>query len=345
MTGDGRMNIHDDPIENKRESDLVTDKKLKRLEANRARQFFERYGTLLGILAICAALSFLSPQFLKRDNLLAIVGHSSAIGIASIGLTLVLMTGNLDLSFGSVIGTSGMTTAFLMSIGVNLFVAILAGLAVGILVGIINGWLVVVLGIQSLIATIATQAIVFGCAYFYSAGVDIYENIVEPFTLLGHGSIGPMPNPAIILLAVLAVAIFVTQFTSLGRYLYAIGGNPIASEFSGIRVSFLKIITYVIAGFLASIAGIVMLARLEYGAAYTGQGYLLDGFAAVFLGFTILKSGKPNVVGSVVGATFMMILNNGFQLLNVNFVFQIALKGIILLLIVVTHSQLTIKRE
>lgn len=339
------MSLYSSQRDNESDNGLRANRKPKRVEAQRIRQFFERSGTLLGILGVCVVFSFLSPQFLKQDNLLAIVSQSSAVGIASIGLTLVMMTGNLDLSFGSIIGTSGMTAAFLMSIGTNAFVAILAGLSVGVVVGVINGWLVVVLGIQSLIATIATQAIVFGCAYFYSAGVDIYENITKPFTLLGHGSIGPVPNPAIVLLAVLAIAIFVTQFTSLGRYLYAIGGNPIASEFSGIRVSFLKIVTYVIAGFLASTAGIVMLARLEYGAAYTGQGYLLDGFAAVFLGFTILKSGKPNVAGSVIGAMFMMILNNGFQLLDVNFVLQIALKGAILLLIVVTHSRLAMKKE
>jgi ribose transport system permease protein len=331
--------------ENESDNELLTDQKPKIVGVQRAKYFFEAYGTLLGILGICVVFSFLSPQFLKRDNLLAIIAQSSAVGIVSIGLTVVMMTGNLDLSFGSVVGTSGMTAAFLMSNGTNPFIAILAGLSVGVIVGVINGWLVVILGIQALIATIATQAIVFGWAYFYSGGADIYQNITTTFTLIGNGSIAHVPIPAVILLVVLAIAIFVTQFSSLGRYLYAIGGNPIASEFSGIRVSFLKIVTYVIAGFLASIGGIVMLARLQYGAAYTGQGYLLDGFAAVYLGFTILKSGKPNVAGSVIGAAFMMILNNGFQLVNVDFVLQIALKGAILLLIVVTHSRLSMKKE
>jgi len=249
------------------------------------------------------------------------------------------------MSFGSVVGLSGMTSAYLLSNGSSILVAVIAGLAIGLSVGIVNGLLVVGLRINSLIATISTQVIVFGLAYFYSGGVDIHKNITEPFTILGHGSLGPVPNPAVLLLVILAIAYYVTNYTSLGRLLYAVGDNPVASEFSGIRVKFLKVIVYVIAGVLASVAGIIMLARLEYGAAYTGQGYLLEGFGAVYLGFTIAKSGRPNVIGSVIGALFMMILNNGFQLLGVNFVLQIALKGLALLVIVLVHSKLNMVKE
>jgi len=307
--------------------------------------FFMKFGTLIGIGIICVVFAILSPVFLRYDNLFAIVAHTSAVGVAAIGLTLVVMTGNLDLSFGSVVGLSGMTAAFLLTNGHSIFVAVIAGLLVGLAVGIVNGLLVVGLGINSLVATISTQVIVFGIAYFYSGGVDIHKNIEEPFTLLGHGSTGPIPNPALLLIIILAITFFVTQFTCLGRLLYAIGDNKVAPLFSGIRVSFLKMVVYAIAGVLAATAGIIMLARLEYGAAYTGQGYLLEGFAAVYMGSTILKSGRPNVIGSVIGAMFMMILNNGFQLLGVNFVLQIALKGFALLIIVLIHSRLSMVSE
>lgn len=307
--------------------------------------FLEKYGTLLAILLICIIFSFLTPIFIRIDNLLSILVQSSAIGIVSMGLTLVMITGNIDLSFGSIIGLSGMTTAFLLSIGYSSFISIIVGLSIGIIFGFINGILVVKIKIESLVATVSTQAIIFGLAYFYSGGVDIHSGRNKFFIFIGEGSIGAIPMPVILLLIILFIGIFVTQFTAIGRYFYAIGGNPIAAKFSGIRISYYKIIAYIIAGFLASISGILMLSRLGYGAAYTGQGYLLDGFAAVFVGLTILKSGKPNVTGSVAGAVFMSILNNGFQLLNINFVIQILLKGIALLSIVIVYSKLSAKKN
>jgi len=307
--------------------------------------FLEKYGTLLAILLICIIFSFLTHIFIQIDNILSILVQSSAIGIVSMGLTLVMITGNLDLSFGSIIGLSGMTTAFLLSVEYSSFTSIIVGLCIGIIFGFINGILVVKIRIESLVATIATQAIIFGLAYFYSGGVDIHSGRNKFFKFISEGSIGAIPMPVILLLIILFIGIFVTQFTAIGRYFYAIGGNPIAAKFSGIRISYYKIIAYIISGFLASISGILMLSRLGYGAAYTGQGYLLDGFAAVFVGLTILKSGKPNMTGSVVGAMFMSILNNGFQLLNINFVIQILLKGIALLSIVIVYSKLSAKKN
>lgn len=305
----------------------------------------ENYGTILGLVIICAVFSFMTPAFLTRDNLLAIVAQSSAIGIISIGLTFVMITEKTDMSFGSCCGLSGMTTAFLLSRHLHPVPAILLGLCVGLIIGLVNSWLVAHLRIQSVVATISTQAIAFGLAYLYSGGVDIHDGVEAPFTLLGKGFVGPVPMPAVLLLVILAGAIFFMNYTRFGRYLYAVGGNPIAAKFSGIRVQSYEVLAYVICGVLASAAGILMVARLGYGAAYTGQGYLLDGFASVYLGCTILKRGKPNVVGSVVGALFMMILNNGFQLLNVDFVMQILAKGAALLLIVTTHSLLALKKD
>jgi len=318
---------------------------VKEEQGHKAVSFLEKYGTLLGLFIICAIFTVLTPNFLHRDNLLTIVTQASAVGIISIGLTLVMITGNTDLSFGSICGLSGMTTAFLMSVNGNPLVSILAGLGVGVVFGLLNGWLVVKIRIQPMVATIAVQAIAFGLAYFYSGGVDIHSGETSPFTWLGKGFIGSIPVPAVLLLIIMVVAEYTMRYTRIGRYFYAIGGNSVAAKFSGIHVSFYKVLAYVIAGVLASTAGILMFSRLSYGAAYTGQGYLLDAFAAVFLGFTLLKGGKANITGSVVGALFMGILNNGFQLLNVSFVLQILLKGVALLLIVSTNSFLSMKKE
>ncbi|MCY1715166.1 ABC transporter permease [Caproiciproducens galactitolivorans] len=287
---------------------------------------------VLIVLFIIFACS--SPEFLTVTNLLNIARQVSILGIASVGMTYVILIGGIDLSTGSIITFVNIITAYLMvKSGINMWLAILISLIVSTGIGFINGFLVANFNMPSLIVTFATQIVFEGLAYIISKGMPIF-GFPNAFTQIGQGYLGPIPTPIIIMIVIFAIGGFILNKTYFGRYFYALGGNETASELSGIRVKRVKYLIFSLSGFFAGVAGIVMLARTNSGQPTAGKGYEFKVITDVVLGGVSVAGGSGKLSNVVAGVMIMGILENGMVLLNISSYVQMVVEGIILVLAV-----------
>jgi ribose transport system permease protein len=274
-------------------------------------------GPLIGLVVIFVAMSFLSPFFLTVRNLLNIISQVSDIGIMAVGAALVIIIGGIDLSVGSTLAVSMMTMAWLFKIHDWPFpVAIVIGLLVGALVGLANGLLSTYARIQPFVATLATMSAGAGLALFITNGNPVTQ-FPEWFGNLTGNVLG-LPLEGILLVAVYLVAAFWLRFRPSGRALYAIGGNEEVARLSGINVRGLKVRVYVTAGVLASVAGLLVVSRLDSAAPTAGTADLLNVIAVVVIGGASLSGGSGTMFGTFVGLLIIGTLNNGMSLLNVS---------------------------
>jgi ribose transport system permease protein len=260
-------------------------------------------------------------------------------------MTLVVLTGGIDLSVGSVLAIGGAIAAGLLKFGIeipsgNLYIgftllgSILGGLVIGSLLGLFNGWTITKFKVPPFVATLAMLTIARGFTMLYTKGFPI-SNLGDSFAYIGTGWFVGIPVPVWISAVVIVVAIIITQKTALGRYIYAIGGNEHASKLSGINISKVKIIVYGIAGMLAAVGGIIVTSRLDSAQPNAGMSYELDAIAAVVIGGTSLSGGRGTIMGTVLGALIIGVLNNGLVLLNVSPFWQQVVKGGVILLAVI----------
>lgn len=261
------------------------------------------------------------------------------------GMTLVVLTSGIDLSVGSVLALCGAVTAGLLKNGIevpagNLFIgftllgAIIGGLILGWLLGWFNGFTITKFNVPPFVATLAMLTIARGFTMLYTKGHPI-SNLGKSFAFIGSGSWLGIPVPVWIAAMVVLIAVFVTQKTKMGRYIYAIGGNEQAAKLSGININKVKITVYSIAAALAALGGIIVTARLDSAQPNAGISYELDAIAAVVIGGTSLSGGKGSVWGTVMGAVIIGVLNNGLVLLNVSPFWQQVVKGAVILLAVI----------
>lgn len=293
-----------------------------------------RYG-LLGILAIeIIIFSFGSQYFLTVNNILNVLRQSAVTGICAVGMTFVMLTGGIDLSMGAVVGIASISCASLMvKASWHPVAATALALLVGLAIGLLNGVLVTYVGIPPLIATLGVQTSIRGLCYILTGGLPVY-GFPNSFGVIGKGYVGFVPVPVIIMIVFLIIGAYVLNKTRFGRYLYAIGGNAEASRLSGIDVSKSMVKTYVIAGLLAAIAGIVELSRLSSGQPAAGDGYEMTIITAVVLGGISVAGGEGKFFGVVVGIFIMAILSNGLVMMNVYEFYQQLIRGIVLLVAV-----------
>ncbi|WP_348527421.1 ABC transporter permease, partial [Mesorhizobium sp.] len=231
-----------------------------------------------------------------------------------------LIVGEFDLSVGANLGLSAILVTGLPSLqGFNLGIAILVAIIACGTVGLINGLLVAKIGINALVATLGTSVIVTGSVFWYTDGNVIFSDIPEALPLLAQGNILGIPIPAYFLLGVGLAAWYTLQHTPLGRYFYAIGGSKDAARLSGLNVDNLTVLSFVIAGVLAGIAGVLQSALLGSGNPNVGPAFLLPAFAAAFLGATAIQIGRFNVLGTIIAVFTVAIGINGLQLLGVPF--------------------------
>ena len=289
--------------------------------------------TLLGLYAaLIAALSLLSPYFLSVNNFLNILLSVAIIGIISIGMTMLLISGGLDLSVGGVVALVGVTIAGLGErIGVNGAVGV--ALLLGVLVGLINGFATTWVGINPLIATLATLSLSRGLAFVFSGGLTQVV-LDEGFGFWGRESLLGVPVPVIIYLALFAVGFVVLRYTTFGRAIYAIGGNPQASRLASVRVKRIQRIVYLLCALGAAVGGVVLTSQLAAGAPQAATGIELSVIAAVILGGTSLAGGSGSMIGTLLGVLIMGTLNNGLTLLSVDAYYQEIVRGLVLLLAV-----------
>jgi len=297
-------------------------------------EILNKFKTGIGLLILVTVLSFMSPYFLTIPNLLNVVRQVSIIAIISFGMTMVILTGGIDLSVGSMLAFSGAVTAgMIVNSGLNVFVAILIGLAAGTALGLFNGIAVAKAKLPAFIVTLAMMTVARGFTLIYTNGRPI-SGFDETFRFFGAGYLGRIPVPVIIMFILLFVIYILLKKTPLGRYIYAIGGNETATKLSGINTDKIKIAVYGLNGFLAAVSGIILTSRLNSAQPMAGEGYELDAIAAVVLGGTSLSGGSGGVVGTIIGALIIAVLNNGLNLLNVSSFYQLVAKGGVILLAV-----------
>jgi len=297
-------------------------------------EILNKFKTGIGLLILVTVLSFMSPYFLTIPNLLNVVRQVSIIAIISFGMTMVILTGGIDLSVGSMLAFSGAVTAgMIVNSGLNVFVAILLGLAAGTALGLFNGIAVAKAKLPAFIVTLAMMTVARGFTLIYTNGRPI-SGFDETFRFFGAGYLGRIPVPVIIMFILLFVIYILLKKTPLGRYIYAIGGNEKATKLSGINTDRIKIAVYALNGFLAAVSGIILTSRLNSAQPMAGEGYELDAIAAVVLGGTSLSGGSGGVVGTIIGALIIAVLNNGLNLLNVSSFYQLVAKGAVILLAV-----------
>jgi ribose transport system permease protein len=297
-------------------------------------EILNKFKTGIGLLILVIVLSFMSPYFLTIPNILNIIRQVSIIAIVSFGMTMVILTGGIDLSVGSMLAFAGAVSAGMMvNSGFNVFLAILIGLAAGTALGFFNGLAVAKAKLPAFIVTLAMMTVARGFTLIYTDGRPI-SGFNETFRFFGAGYLGRIPIPVVIMFIFLIVIYILLKKTPLGRYIYAIGGNETATKLSGINTDKIKIAVYALNGFLAAVSGIILTSRLNSAQPMAGEGYELDAIAAVVLGGTSLSGGSGTVIGTIVGALIIAVLNNGLNLLNVSSFYQLVAKGAVILLAV-----------
>jgi ribose transport system permease protein len=306
---------------------------------------FAKFQSLIALVLLCIGLGLMSDKFLTVDNTWNVMRQISVNICISVGMTLVILTSGIDLSVGSVLALCGAITAGLLKFGIevpsnNLYIgftmlgAILVGLLAGSLLGLFNGWTITRFKVPPFVATLAMLTIARGLTMLWTKGFPI-SNLGDSFDFIGIGWFLGIPLPVWISGIIVIIAVIITKKTVLGRYIYAIGGNEQASRLSGININKVKLMVYAIAGVLAAVGGIMVTSRLDSAQPNAGISYELDSIAAVVIGGTSLSGGRGTIMGTVLGAIIIGVLNNGLVLLNVSPFWQQVVKGGVILLAVI----------
>lgn len=291
---------------------------------------------LLAIIVIVVTLAILSPQFLSWGNFINVMRQASLQFLMAAGLTIVVLTGGIDLAIGAILGLAACLSASMMSQG-HLAWGILSALAAGLAAGSVNGLLVTFGRIPPFIATYGMLWIAQGLGYVFMKGEVIY-GLPEAFRFIGAGFVWGIPVPVIIALVLFAVLHVMLHGTVLGRAIYAIGGNPSAARLSGMPVRARLIFVYALSGLLSGFAALVVIARLNAADSSIGEDLLLPAIAAVCLGGTSLFGGVGGIAGTAIGALILALVVNGMNLLGVQTFWQSGVMGAIILVSVLADQ-------
>lgn len=308
--------------------------------ANLAFGFLYKYGTLLTVLVLIAVFGIVADNFLNTSNIINILRSISIVTIIAVGLTVSLAVGGFDLSVGS---TASLANALVISMfvwhGQNIGIGIGLTLLFCLAVGLINAFLVINFKIDDMLMTLATMFIFQGVALTYTRGATVSQNMIMPSGDFATGKIpavfekiGQVPWIIVIMVLVVIVVHLFLTYTKHGRYMYMIGGNREAAALSGIPVSRYRLIAYLVSALFAAIGGIILGARVMTAEVNSGGPYLMDAVAATFIGYSVFGAGKPNALGTFVGAVLIGILQNGLIMLSVPYYAMDIVKGSVLAL-------------
>ncbi len=308
--------------------------------------------TFIALIAVVVFFSLMAPNFLSVANLVIISKHVAINAFLAIGMTYVILTGGIDLSVGSIVGLVGMVAGALLTFGIpvpwlgvviypNVFEVVLITLVVGTLIGAGNGLLITRFGVAPFIATLGVLYVARGSAMLLSGGAT-FPNLVgkadlanQGFPVLGSGTVLGIPLSVLILVALALLATYVAGSTPLGRQIYAVGGNERAATLSGVNVNRVKMIVYMISGFCASIAGLVVASQLVAAHPASGETFELNAIAAAVLGGTSLSGGRGTIGGTIVGAFVIGVLSDGLVMMGVSEFWQMVIKGLVIVAAVV----------
>ncbi len=303
-----------------------------------------RWGLVTLLVAMVAFFAVMEPSFLSVRNMVIVLQSVSIVAILALGVTATLVVGGFDLSIGAVAATALMTSSYVMVVfGGGTVAAVAACLLLGAAVGAINGLLIVKLRIPDLLATLGMMFLLLGLQLIPTAGRSIATGMMLPdgstaegsftaaFLALGrHRVWDVVPISVLVMLALAVVITIFLTFTRWGRVMYAIGSNAQAARLAGASVEFYRIAAYVISGVCASIGGILLAARVGRGDVSSGNSLLLDAVAAALIGFAVFGAGKPNAIGTAIGALFVGLLLNGLTMMNAPYYAQDFIKGAVL---------------
>ncbi len=310
------------------------------------------FRTFIALFVVFAFFGLTTPNFLDLPTLVIIAQHVAINAIMAIGMTFVILTAGIDLSVGSIVGVSGMIVGLLLTRGIpvplfevtifpNVVEAMLITLAAGAFIGLINGLLITRLNVAPFIATLGTLYIARGAALLISGGSTFSNLVGDPrfgntgFPFLGSGTILGVPASILALVVFALVSAYVAGRTPFGRFVYAVGGNERAAALSGVQINLVKVSAYMISGFCAAFAGLVVASELVAAHPASGETFELNAIAASVLGGTSLAGGRGTIAGSIVGAFVIGVLGDGLVMLGVSSFWQMVIKGVVIIAAVV----------
>lgn len=285
---------------------------------------------IAALFLLCIVISAINNAFYNFENIMNILRTTSYVVIIAIANTFVFIMAGLDLSVGSVLGLGGLMAAYFMKYyNLPVWLSIILGIIPGVIVGLFNGYSIVKFKIPSMIATLGSLYIARGVIYVLTKGAPVFP-LPESFVKIGNGDLFGVPYSVIFMLVLAFIGTYVLKNTTFGRYVYAIGGNEETARLSGINVDKVKIIVYILSGVSAAISGIILTSRVASAQVSLGQGWELNVIASIILGGTSMFGGVGSIMGTIIGALIMSVLQNGMVLMNVSPYWQNIVVGIII---------------
>ena len=297
-----------------------------------ARVFASRYGVIIALIATIAIFSALRPGvFPTVANLKAILQQAAPLAVIALGLTVVLVMGDFDLSLAGMIGLGSASAVSLMAVhGVYYPIAIAAGIGVGVLGGAVNGTLIAYIGASSFILTLASGQVMGGVEFLITGQKTMFEGFPAAFSDIAGGSFLGLSNQVYVALGAIVILYLLLEQSEVGRYMYAIGGNREAATLSGISVRVLRVVGFVIVGVCSSLAGILIASQNASQSPNSGTGYFLPAYAAAFLGASVLRPGIFTILGTVIGALFLEVIATGLTMVSTSSALVLIVQGAIL---------------
>ena len=307
---------------------------------NKVINYAQDFGALIALILLVAGISIASPSFRTGANFLSLLRQSSINGLIAFGMTFVILTDAIDLSVGSVLALSTALCAGMISAGVPAGLAMILALVLGCAMGVISGVMVTKGRLQPFIATLITMTVYRGLTMIYTNGKPI-SNLGDSFILkvVGKGKFYGVPIPVILLILLFLLFYFLLNKTTFGRSIYATGSNWKSAKLAGVNIHRTKIIAYAISGTMAALSGLILLSRLGSAQPTLGNGYELDAIAAVALGGTSMSGGRGKIYGTLIGVLIIAVLNNGLNILGVSSYYQDVIKGLVILIAVLSDRK------
>ncbi|MFA9377422.1 MAG: ABC transporter permease [Lachnotalea sp.] len=296
-----------------------------------------KYAVVIALTVMCIVLSFANDKFLTQANLTSIIKQISITSIVAIGTTMIIITGNIDLSVGSIVAFGCVCTGLLLKRGVPIPITILITMAACGCLGFISGGVTAKLKLHSFLVTLALMEAFRGIAQTMTGGLPV-SGFPDAFGKIASTSIGPVPILVIYMIVLYAVFIYIMKYTAFGRSIYAVGGNQESARLSGINVEKVKTITFIISSCLCGLAGVLLTAKLRSGDPTSGVGWEMDTIAGAIIGGTNMMGGEGKLIGTIIGLLFIGVLDDGMVLLGVSAYMQSVVKGLVIFGAVILNS-------